>query len=84
MRPLTEDETRVFFSKLAKYMDKNIRFLIDRPAGIDNCHDAMLRACVPALRALCLLAALRESKLGAFFSVAHRIHAHTSPPLLYI
>ena len=31
MRPLTEEETRSFFEKLAKYIGKNIRLLIDRP-----------------------------------------------------
>ena len=30
MRPLREDETRIFFEKLAKYIGRNIRFLIDR------------------------------------------------------
>lgn len=31
MRPLTEEETEIFFSKLAKYIGRNIKFLIDRP-----------------------------------------------------
>lgn len=31
MRPLTDEELKIFFSKLAKYIDRNIRFLIDRP-----------------------------------------------------
>lgn len=31
MRPLTEEETTSFFEKLAKYIDRNIRFLIERP-----------------------------------------------------
>jgi 60S ribosome subunit biogenesis protein NIP7 len=30
MRPLTEDETKIFFEKLAKYIGKNIQMLIDR------------------------------------------------------
>jgi 60S ribosome subunit biogenesis protein NIP7 len=30
MRPLTEDETRIFFEKLAKYIGRNIKFLIER------------------------------------------------------
>lgn len=30
MRPLTEDETRTLFEKLAKYIGKNIKHLIDR------------------------------------------------------
>eukprot|EP01104_Vermistella_antarctica_P006380 TRINITY_DN17087_c0_g1_i1.p1 TRINITY_DN17087_c0_g1~~TRINITY_DN17087_c0_g1_i1.p1 ORF type:complete len:212 (+),score=23.91 TRINITY_DN17087_c0_g1_i1:96-638(+) len=30
MRPLTEEETRVVFEKLAKYVGRNIRHLIDR------------------------------------------------------
>lgn len=30
MRPLTEDETKVFFEKLAKYIGRNIRHLLDR------------------------------------------------------
>jgi 60S ribosome subunit biogenesis protein NIP7 len=31
MRPLTEEETRVFFEKLAKYIGRNVKHLIDRP-----------------------------------------------------
>jgi 60S ribosome subunit biogenesis protein NIP7 len=30
MRPLSEDETRVFFTKLSQFLGDNIRFLIDR------------------------------------------------------
>ncbi|CAJ0636592.1 646_t:CDS:2 [Entrophospora sp. SA101] len=30
MRPLTEDETKIFFEKLAKYIGRNIIHLIDR------------------------------------------------------
>ena len=30
MRPLTEEETKIFFEKLAKYIGKNILYLIDR------------------------------------------------------
>jgi len=30
MRPLTEEETRIFFEKLAKYIGRNIKYLIDR------------------------------------------------------
>ncbi|CAG8788313.1 15210_t:CDS:2, partial [Acaulospora morrowiae] len=30
MRPLTEDETRVFFEKLTKYIGRNVVHLIDR------------------------------------------------------
>jgi len=30
MRPLTEEETRTFFEKLAKYIGRNIKFLVDR------------------------------------------------------
>eukprot|EP00826_Nyctotherus_ovalis_P035469 TRINITY_DN304_c0_g1_i4.p1 TRINITY_DN304_c0_g1~~TRINITY_DN304_c0_g1_i4.p1 ORF type:complete len:182 (+),score=39.42 TRINITY_DN304_c0_g1_i4:107-652(+) len=30
MRPLTEEETKAFYKKLAKYIGSNIRFLIDR------------------------------------------------------
>lgn len=33
MRPLTEDETRIFFEKLAKYIGANIKHLIDRQDG---------------------------------------------------
>ncbi|CAL8126964.1 unnamed protein product [Orchesella dallaii] len=33
MRPLTEEETRLFFEKLAKYIGENIKVLIDRPDG---------------------------------------------------
>ncbi|KAI9207105.1 uncharacterized protein BJ171DRAFT_597211 [Polychytrium aggregatum] len=31
MRPLTEEETKIFFEKLAKYIGRNIVHLIDRP-----------------------------------------------------
>lgn len=30
MRPLTEEETKVFFEKLSKYIGKNITYLVDR------------------------------------------------------
>jgi len=30
MRPLTDEETKILFSKLAVYIGKNIRFLVDR------------------------------------------------------
>ena len=30
MRPLTEEETKAFYKKLAKYIGSNIKFLIDR------------------------------------------------------
>lgn len=30
MRPLTEEETKIFFEKLAKYIGRNIKYLIDR------------------------------------------------------
>ncbi len=30
MRPLTDEETKVFFTKLAKYIGQNIKFLIER------------------------------------------------------
>ncbi|XP_013782157.1 60S ribosome subunit biogenesis protein NIP7 homolog [Limulus polyphemus] len=33
MRPLTEEETRIFFEKLSKYIGENIKLLIDRPDG---------------------------------------------------
>ncbi|XP_038061544.1 60S ribosome subunit biogenesis protein NIP7 homolog [Patiria miniata] len=33
MRPLTEDETKLVFEKLSKYIGENIRLLIDRPDG---------------------------------------------------
>ena len=33
MRVLTEEETKTFFEKLAKYMGANIKFLIDREDG---------------------------------------------------
>ncbi|KAJ1470114.1 hypothetical protein T484DRAFT_1918140 [Baffinella frigidus] len=31
MRPLTEDETKIFFEKLSSYIGRNIKHLIDRP-----------------------------------------------------
>ena len=33
MRPLTEEETKTFFGKLAKFLGSNIKFLIDREDG---------------------------------------------------
>ena len=33
MRPLTEEETKVFFEKLSKYIGDNIKLLIDREDG---------------------------------------------------
>jgi len=30
MRPLTEEETKLFFQKLAKYIGRNIKFLLER------------------------------------------------------
>jgi len=33
MRPLAEDETKLFFDKLSKYIGENIRQLIDRSDG---------------------------------------------------
>uniref|UniRef100_F6ZQP1 60S ribosome subunit biogenesis protein NIP7 homolog n=1 Tax=Ornithorhynchus anatinus TaxID=9258 RepID=F6ZQP1_ORNAN len=33
MRPLTEEETRTMFQKLAKYIGENIQLLVDRPDG---------------------------------------------------
>jgi len=34
MRPLTDDETKTFFEKLAKYIGENIKLLIERPDGV--------------------------------------------------
>lgn len=34
MRPLTEEETKTLFEKLAKYIGENIKLLIDRPDGV--------------------------------------------------
>jgi ribosome biogenesis protein Nip4 len=34
MRPLTEEETKLFFEKLSKYIGENIRQLIDRTDGV--------------------------------------------------
>jgi 60S ribosome subunit biogenesis protein NIP7 len=36
MRPLTEEETRTFFEKLANYLGRNIKFLVDR-ADEEHC-----------------------------------------------
>ena len=33
MRPLTDEETVIFFKKLAKFLGSNIKFLIDREDG---------------------------------------------------
>ncbi|XP_054719900.1 60S ribosome subunit biogenesis protein NIP7 homolog [Uloborus diversus] len=34
MRPLTDEETRLLFEKLSKYIGENIKILIDRPDGV--------------------------------------------------
>ena len=34
MRPLTEEETKIFFEKLSKYIGDNIKALLDRPDGL--------------------------------------------------
>ncbi|ELT94352.1 hypothetical protein CAPTEDRAFT_221286 [Capitella teleta] len=33
MRPLTDEETKIFFEKLSKYIGDNIRLLLERPDG---------------------------------------------------
>ncbi len=33
MRALTDDETKIFFEKLAKFLGSNIKFLIEREDG---------------------------------------------------
>ncbi|EGW02946.1 60S ribosome subunit biogenesis protein NIP7-like [Cricetulus griseus] len=33
MRPLTEEETRLLFEKIAKYIGENLQLLVDRPDG---------------------------------------------------
>ena len=33
MRVLTEEETEIFFGKLSKYLEGNVKFLIDREDG---------------------------------------------------
>ena len=33
MRPLTDEETKIFFEKLTKYIGENIKWLIDREDG---------------------------------------------------
>nr|CAG4648290.1 EOG090X0EWC [Moina brachiata]SVE93297.1 EOG090X0EWC [Moina brachiata] len=33
MRPLTDEETKIFFEKLTKYIGENVKLLIDRPDG---------------------------------------------------
>ena len=33
MRPLTDEETKIFFEKLTKYIGENIKMLIDREDG---------------------------------------------------
>jgi len=33
MRPLTEDEMKAFFEKLAKFVGENVRLLLERPDG---------------------------------------------------
>ena len=33
MRPMTEDETKVFFEKLSKYIGENIKLLLERSDG---------------------------------------------------
>jgi len=34
MRPLTDDETRLVFEKLKKYIGQNLRQMVDRPDGV--------------------------------------------------
>ena len=34
MRPLTEEETKIFFEKLTKYIGENVRMLLDRSDGL--------------------------------------------------
>ncbi|XP_037090464.1 60S ribosome subunit biogenesis protein NIP7 homolog [Pollicipes pollicipes] len=34
MRPLTADETKTFFEKVARYIGENIRLLLERPDGL--------------------------------------------------
>uniref|UniRef100_A0A2K6L725 60S ribosome subunit biogenesis protein NIP7 pre-PUA domain-containing protein n=1 Tax=Rhinopithecus bieti TaxID=61621 RepID=A0A2K6L725_RHIBE len=34
MRPLTEEETRVMFEKIARYIGENLQLLVDQPDGI--------------------------------------------------
>jgi 60S ribosome subunit biogenesis protein NIP7 len=34
MRPLTDEETTVFFEKLTKFIGENVRLLLDRPDGV--------------------------------------------------
>jgi 60S ribosome subunit biogenesis protein NIP7 len=34
MRPLTDEETRIFFEKLTKYIGENVRQLLDRSDGL--------------------------------------------------
>ena len=34
MRPLTEEETKLLFEKLSKYIGENVRQLIDRSDGV--------------------------------------------------
>jgi 60S ribosome subunit biogenesis protein NIP7 len=34
MRPLTDEETKLLFEKLSKYIGENVKLLIDRPDGI--------------------------------------------------
>lgn len=36
MRPLTEEETRIFFEKLSHYIGKNIKHLVDREGGDEH------------------------------------------------
>ena len=33
MRPLTEEETKILFEKLSKYIGENVKLLIDRADG---------------------------------------------------
>ena len=33
MRPLTDEETKLFFEKLSKYIGENIKMLLDRSDG---------------------------------------------------
>ena len=86
MRPLTEDETRVVFEKLHKFMGKNIKALVDRPED-PHClrlqknkvyyvrEDMMRRATNVRSRAVYLLVCVQPPSFSLVCFLASRVLA---------
>lgn len=37
MRPLTDEETKALFAKLAEFLERNVKSLLERPDGDAHC-----------------------------------------------